>query len=117
MPLRALLQEHRHMAVIVAGKLIIKPGSRDEFIEKSREAILLARKNDACADFSVSPDSIDRNRVNIFERWKSRSELNTLVFYRWNYNTEYFTITADSRVSSQTVGAGSTYLQLYCLNQ
>ena len=64
------------MAIIVAGKLILKPGSRDEFIEKSREAVLLARKNDACEDFSVSPDPIDMNRVNIFERWKSRSELN-----------------------------------------
>jgi quinol monooxygenase YgiN len=64
------------MAIIVAGKLIIKPGARDEFIEKSRDAILLARKNAACVDFSVSPDPIDMNRVNVFEKWESRSELN-----------------------------------------
>ncbi|WP_020560562.1 putative quinol monooxygenase [Thiofilum flexile] len=65
------------MAIIVAGKLIIKSGSRDEFVDKSCEAILLARKNESCMDFSVSPDPIDLNRVNIFEKWKSRSALDT----------------------------------------
>ena len=63
------------MTIIVAGKLILRSGSRDEFIEKSREATIQARKNRACIDFSVSPDPIDMNRVNIFEQWKSRSDL------------------------------------------
>lgn len=63
------------MAIIVAGKLTIKPSSRDEFIEKSREAILQARENEACDDFSVSPDPIDLNRVIIYEKWTSRSAL------------------------------------------
>lgn len=65
------------MAIIVAGKLTIKPGSRDEFIEKSREATLQARANEACDDFSVSPDPLDLNRVNIYEKWKSRFALDT----------------------------------------
>lgn len=64
------------MSIIVAGKLIVKSGTRDEFIKKSLEAILLARKNEACLDFLVSPDPIDMNRVNIFEKWKSHFELN-----------------------------------------
>ena len=63
------------MVIIVAGKLILKPGFRDEFIEKSREAMSQARKLDACEDFSVSPDPIDGNRVNIFEKWISRRSL------------------------------------------
>lgn len=63
------------MAIIVAGKLTIKAGFRDEFVEKSKQAILLARKNKACQDFSVSVDPIDSNRVNIFEKWKSRPAL------------------------------------------
>ena len=63
------------MAIIVAGKLTIKSGSRDEFVEKSQNAVLLARKNEDCDDYSVSPDNIDSNRVNIFEKWKSRSAL------------------------------------------
>ena len=63
------------MKIIIAGKLTILPGSRDEFIEKSREATIQARKNEACEDFSVSPDPIELNRVNVFEIWKSRSAL------------------------------------------
>lgn len=61
--------------IIVAGKLTIKTGLRDEFIEKSSEAVLLARGNHLCEDFSVSPDPIDINRANIFEKWKTRSAL------------------------------------------
>ena len=64
------------MAIIIAGKLTIRSGSRDEFVEKSCEAMLLARQHEACDDFSVSPDQIDLNRVNIFEKWQSRSALN-----------------------------------------
>ncbi|WP_372737194.1 putative quinol monooxygenase [Neptunomonas sp.] len=63
------------MSIIVAGKLTIKSNFRDEFIEKSRQAILLARNDDACEDFSVSPDPVDLNRVNIFEKWKTRQAL------------------------------------------
>ena len=63
------------MPIIVAGKLRIKSGKRDEFIQKSIEAISLARKLDACEDFSVSVDPIDENRVNIFEKWKSHKSL------------------------------------------
>jgi quinol monooxygenase YgiN len=51
--------------IIVAGKLILKSGVRHEFIEKSREVISQARELESCDDFSVSPDPIDENRVNI----------------------------------------------------
>lgn len=30
---------------------------------------------DACEDFSVSPDPLDENRVNIFEKWIARGPL------------------------------------------
>ena len=64
------------MPIIVAGKLIIKSGSRDKFIEKSCEAIMQARNNKACIDFSVSSDPIDIDRINIFEKWESNEALN-----------------------------------------
>lgn len=63
------------MPIIVAGHLTIRPGLRDDFIQKSLEAVALARKNAACEDFSVSPDPLDKNRVNIFEKWAGRSAL------------------------------------------
>tara|TARA_R110001599_G_scaffold69414_1_gene195427 strand:- start:8192 stop:8467 length:276 start_codon:yes stop_codon:yes gene_type:complete len=63
------------VAIIVAGKLTLKPGTRDEFIQKAREAISQARELDACEDFSVSADPIDANRVNVFEKWNARRPL------------------------------------------
>jgi quinol monooxygenase YgiN len=63
------------MPIIVAGKLTIKPNFRDEFVKKSCEAVLLARKDVTCEDFSVSADPVDLNRVNIFEKWPCRSAL------------------------------------------
>ncbi len=65
------------MAIIVAGKLTIASGLRDEFVNESLAAVKKAREIEDCEDFSVSPDPIDINRVNIFERWKSRSSLNS----------------------------------------
>lgn len=64
------------MAIIVAGKLTIKPGRRDEFIARSIDAVVQARAHDSCEDFSVSADPVDSTRVNIFEKWQSRAALN-----------------------------------------
>jgi quinol monooxygenase YgiN len=63
------------MAIIVAGKLTIKLGLRDVFVARSVEAVIAARRNPACEDFSVSPDPVDSDRVNIFEKWRSKSDL------------------------------------------
>ncbi|MCB1644638.1 MAG: antibiotic biosynthesis monooxygenase [Pseudomonadales bacterium] len=65
------------MSIIVAGWLSIKPGARNEFIQASCEAILQARNHTACSDFSVSPDPLDDNRINIFENWETREALET----------------------------------------
>lgn len=78
------------MSIIVAGKLILKPQSRDEFIEKSLEAIVLARKNGACEDFSVSPDPVELNRVNIFEKWENRRALKE--FRESSQESDYFSL-------------------------
>ena len=63
------------MAIIVAGRLTIQPGRRDEFVVRSIDAVVKARAHDACEDFSVSADPVDSTRVNIFEKWRSRFAL------------------------------------------
>jgi len=78
------------MSIIVAGKLKLKPGKRDEFVQKSIDAILQAREIDDCEDFSVSADPIDDNRVNIFEKWKSRTSLDD--FRRSGPDNDSFTL-------------------------
>ncbi len=89
------------MAIIVAGKLTISSGMRDEFVKKSFEAVILARKNEACQDFSVSPDPIDMNRVNIFEKWKSRDSLNE--FRNTGTDSKIFSLVEDFDVNEYEV--------------
>ena len=91
------------MVIIVAGTLTIKAGWREQFIEKSRESILQARKNEACVDFSVSPDPIDFNRVNIFEKWKSRSALDE--FRRSGPESDVFSLVAIFDVNEYEINA------------
>lgn len=64
------------MPIIVSGKLHIKPDCRNEFIEKSIPSIQLARNTNGCNDFSVSIDTLDKNRVNIYEMWVTKEALN-----------------------------------------
>ena len=61
--------------LIVAGKIYVKPGKREEFIQQSLSAILAARQTNGCFDFAVSPDPIETERVNIYEKWASEQEL------------------------------------------
>ncbi|TPV60038.1 antibiotic biosynthesis monooxygenase [Aestuariibacter sp. GS-14] len=63
------------MTIIVAGSLYIQPGKRDEFMACSNAAILLARANPECEDFAVSVDPVNEFRVNVFEKWQTRSAL------------------------------------------
>jgi len=61
--------------IIVSGKLDIEEGKRDEFIARSKDSIIAARTANGCIDFSVSPDPVDLDRVNIFEEWHTKSQL------------------------------------------
>ena len=35
----------------------------------------MARNSDSCDDFAVSPDPINPNRVNVYEKWTTREAL------------------------------------------
>lgn len=63
------------MAIIVAGRLKIRPGMRETFLEQSQSVVEAARKVDTCRDFAVSADLVDSERVNVFEKWDSREAL------------------------------------------
>lgn len=61
--------------IIVAGRIYLKSGRRDSFVRASLEAVALARKTAGCLDFVVAPDPVEPDRVNVFERWESRTAL------------------------------------------
>jgi quinol monooxygenase YgiN len=85
------------MTIIVFGKIYVASGQRDRFIEKSIESIALARSTDGCLDFSVSPDPIDVNRVNIFEKWMSQEVLE--AFRQSGPEDELFSLIESAEVS------------------
>lgn len=61
--------------VIVAGHLTVKPGQRRRFVDNSAKSVAVARRTKGCFDFAVSEDSVDPNRVNVFERWQNEEAL------------------------------------------
>ena len=61
--------------IIVHGHLLISEGHREEFLKASSDAARSARQVPDCLDFAVSADTVDSNRVNIFEAWKTRRAL------------------------------------------
>ncbi len=63
------------MTVIVAGRLYIAPGHREDFLASSAGAMKQARRTRGCLDFVVAADPIDVNRVNIYEEWASEDVL------------------------------------------
>ena len=63
------------MAIIVAGRIFVKPEQRERFLAGSRSAMELARRTAGCEDFVVAPDPLDPGRVNVLEIWRSRKAL------------------------------------------
>jgi quinol monooxygenase YgiN len=61
--------------LIVAGYLVVDPLQRDSYLEDCRAVVRQARKSPGCLDFAISADLIEPDRIDIFERWKSRVAL------------------------------------------
>jgi quinol monooxygenase YgiN len=61
--------------VIVAGRIYVRPGTRAEFLTRSAEAVVQARRSAGCRDFVVAADPIEAERVNVYEEWESEEAL------------------------------------------
>jgi quinol monooxygenase YgiN len=61
--------------IIVAGHLIVDAGERAAYLQTCIEVIAQARQASGCLDFSLTADLLDQTRVNVFERWESRAEV------------------------------------------
>ncbi|MEM9880418.1 MAG: antibiotic biosynthesis monooxygenase family protein [Pseudomonadota bacterium] len=69
------MAEESAAGIVVAGSIFLAPGTRDAFLSRSSSAISQARKTPGCLDFCVSADTLQEDRVNIFELWSSRAAL------------------------------------------
>jgi quinol monooxygenase YgiN len=63
------------MTVIIAGRMYVDPDERDRFVEGYRVLVERARAYPGCLDLSISPDSVEPGRVNMFECWESAEVL------------------------------------------
>lgn len=61
--------------IIVAGYLIVDAGERAAYVQTCVQVIAQARQTSGCLDFSLTADPIDETRVNVFERWESRAQV------------------------------------------
>ncbi len=61
--------------IIVSGRLYVQPGMQQEFVARSADAVAQARRTPGCHDFVVAADSLDAERVNVYEEWATEAAL------------------------------------------
>jgi len=61
--------------IIIAGYTLTEADQRDAAVEAFADMVERARKHDGCLDVSISADSVDPERVNVFELWRDQQSL------------------------------------------
>jgi quinol monooxygenase YgiN len=61
--------------IIIAGVLLVDPTERAAYLEAASHATAMARSAPGCLDFAQSPDPLDPERINIYERWETAEAL------------------------------------------
>jgi len=62
--------------IIIAGYTRTEARKRNAAVEAFADMVARARKFDGCLDFSISADSVDPERANLFECWRDQKALN-----------------------------------------
>src|SRR3954471_25066471 len=61
--------------VIVAGSFVVAASDRDAFIEGRRSGMEASRAEAGCLDYVFAADTLDPERVVLFERWADQAAL------------------------------------------
>lgn len=61
--------------IIVAGHLNVDPNARAAYLTDCAPVVEHARQASGCLDFSLSADLLNPTRINIFERWETRADV------------------------------------------
>ena len=61
--------------IIIAGYTTIEADQRDAAVEALADMVERARKHDGCLDLSIGADSVNPERVNVFELWRDQQSL------------------------------------------
>jgi quinol monooxygenase YgiN len=62
--------------IIIAGYTLTEAHKRDAAVAAFAEMVEGARKYDGCLDLCVSADSVDPERINLFECWRDQKSWN-----------------------------------------
>lgn len=62
--------------IIIAGASWVRSGTdRDGAVVAFADMVARARRQDGCLDFAIGADSLDPERINLFERWRDQPAL------------------------------------------
>lgn len=61
--------------LIIAGTLRVDAADRAAYLDLVARATVMARQTPGCLDFAQSPDPLEPDRINVFERWESDAAL------------------------------------------
>ncbi len=89
--------------IIVSGRIYVRPGARQGFLNASAEAVVAARRSRGCRDFVVAADPIEPDRVNVYEEWDSEEAL--LAFRGEGPNQDLRSSIVRAQVSRHTVSS------------
>ncbi len=64
--------------IIIAGHLRVAASERDEYLMAVGDVAVQARRAPGCWDFVQSPDPVEPDRINIYERWDGDEALNSV---------------------------------------
>jgi quinol monooxygenase YgiN len=67
--------DRRLAMIIIAGYTLTDANARDAAVAAFADLVERARKYDGCLDVSISGDSVDPERINIFEHWRDQKSL------------------------------------------
>jgi quinol monooxygenase YgiN len=62
--------------IIIAGYTFTEARKRDAAVAAFAGMVERARKYDGCLDLSISADSVDAERINLFECWRDQQSWN-----------------------------------------
>jgi quinol monooxygenase YgiN len=61
--------------LIIAGWTEVDASKRDDYVAAHQDLVVRCRQAPGCLDVAISADSVDAARVNIYERWESKADV------------------------------------------
>lgn len=61
--------------IIIAGYTLTGADKRDQAVAAHTEMVARARTCEGCIDLAISADTINPERINIFEHWRDQASL------------------------------------------